>query len=177
MEKRLDLHDLFRVSILEGTSHVPYEDNFLEDILSNKDNRRSEDNENTFYEDTVLTMSSTLHAIISEITEAYRYVYKHRLVLVDMWSHIQYPGQSCNRHGHAPQGVSAVYYVKVPEGAGSLTFHTPCNPWEHGGETEYVVKPKPRHYVIFPGWLPHSVKRNASEDTRISLSFNFNIAQ
>jgi len=36
----------------------------------------------------------------------------------------------------------------------------------------YVDKPENSGDLIFPGWLPHKVPRNDSDQRRVSISFN-----
>ena len=40
---------------------------------------------------------------------------------------------------------------------------------------EYYVQPKENLMILFPSWLMHSVDASASDDDRISLSFNIHI--
>jgi hypothetical protein len=62
---------------------------------------------------------------------------------------------------------STVYWAQVPENSGSLSLH----PMGIEGP-EIVVKPKEGDFLVFPSFLIHGVKHNASSEKRVSMSFN-----
>ena len=106
-------------------------------------------------------------------------------VLGNMWANINYPGNSNRPHLHPNSLFSGVYWVKAPEKSGSLMLYEPrpgvqCTmpnrkegklPPELWREVHYT--PRAGTIVMFPAWLWHEVKTNESNDTRISVSFNF----
>ena len=79
---------------------------------------------------------------------------------------------STNLHNHTNVYVSAVVYVKVPQGSGSLVFRPKLNQYNNSA---YSCKFEPEKgvYYMFPGYLDHFVTRNKSDEFRISLSLNF----
>ena len=106
-------------------------------------------------------------------------------VLGNMWANINYPGNANRPHLHPNSLFSGVYWVKAPEKSGSLMLYEPrpgvqCTmpnrkegklPPELWREVHYT--PRAGTAVMFPAWLWHEVKLNESNDTRISVSFNF----
>ena len=106
-------------------------------------------------------------------------------VLGNMWANINYPGNSNRPHLHPNSLFSGVYWVKAPEKSGSLMLYEPRPgvhttmpnrkegklPPELWREVHYT--PRAGTIVMFPAWLWHEVIPNQSNDTRISVSFNF----
>ena len=106
-------------------------------------------------------------------------------VLGNMWANINYPGNSNRPHLHPNSLFSGVYWIKAPEKSGNLMLYEPRPgvhttmpnrkevklPPELWREVHY--QPKAGTIVMFPAWLWHEVKPNESNDTRISVSFNF----
>ena len=108
-------------------------------------------------------------------------------VLGNMWANINYPGNYNRPHLHPNALFSGVYWIKTPVKSGNLMFYDP-RPGSHttmpnrkGNEgklppplwREVHYEPKAGNAVMFPAWLWHEVKPNESNDTRISVSFNF----
>jgi len=90
-------------------------------------------------------------------------------------------------HSHQTSIFSGVYYVKVPPNSGRLVFDAPhmelmvsylnywhleCQGFNEFNSNNWSVAPSPGDLVIFPSWLPHYVEPNASDEDRISISFN-----
>ena len=106
-------------------------------------------------------------------------------VLGNMWANINYPGNANRPHLHPNALFSGVYWVKAPEKSGDLMLYEPRPgvhttmpnrkegklPPELWREVHYT--PRAGTIVMFPAWLWHEVRPNQSNDTRISVSFNF----
>ena len=105
--------------------------------------------------------------------------------LGNMWANINHPGGYNKPHMHPNTLFSGVYYIKTPPNCGKLI----CSDPRSGNQTVMPVRVKgtPPKYlwrechldvkegriIIFPAWMWHSVEPNESNDTRISVSFNF----
>ena len=113
----------------------------------------------------------------------------YSLKLSNLWININGKGHSNNVHTHAGCIMSGVYYVKIPTCCcGELKFHKSfedqclkeywgCNEnfdrySESMNHMEHYVTPKENTMILFPSWLLHSVDRSASDEDRISISFN-----
>ena len=161
------------MSLIRGHSDVVFDDDFIDSILAYKDKKVNNDPDSSHFEDTLCPSSPTLQRIVSELKDVFFSAQKMRLKLENWWSHIEYTNMSCNTHNHWPYHVSAVYYVKVPEGSGKFVCYPPGNPYER--YNAYYVTPEEKTFILFPSWLDHAVLRNRAKVPRISLSFNFNI--
>jgi uncharacterized protein (TIGR02466 family) len=103
----------------------------------------------------------------------------------NMWANINYPGCYNRPHIHPNSLFSGVYFIKTPQKSGNLMVYDPRpgvqmtmpnrkegkSPPEIWREVHY--EPKAGRCIMFPSWLWHEVKPNKSNDTRISVSFNF----
>ena len=117
-------------------------------------------------------------------------------VLGNMWANINYPGNFNRPHIHPNALFSGVYYIKAPKGSGNLMVYDPrpgihmIMPNRKGDKRtknmildhgplpselwrEVHYEPVAGRIIMFPAWLWHEVKPNESNDTRISVSFNF----
>ena len=106
-------------------------------------------------------------------------------VLGNMWANINYPGCFNRPHLHPNSLFSGVYWVKTPVKSGNLMLYDPrprvqmAMPSRKKGKLspelwrEVHYEPVAGRCIMFPSWLWHEVKPNKSNDTRISVSFNF----
>ena len=106
-------------------------------------------------------------------------------VLGNMWANINYPSGYNRPHLHPNSLFSGVYWIKTPDQSGHLMLYDP-RPGVHTTMPNRKEGQLPSqlwrevHYeaiagriIMFPAWLWHEVKPNESNDTRISVSFNF----
>lgn len=108
---------------------------------------------------------------------------EQQVSLQNYWVHVTPPGEVTQLHDHKPAIFSGVYYVDKPEDSGDLVF-VDINPYHEfsprtlPGTSDPITRPEISMPVgegtmlIFPGWLPHKVARNASDRRRVSISFN-----
>ena len=106
-------------------------------------------------------------------------------VLGNMWANINYPGGYNRPHLHPNALFSGVYWIKAPKNCGNLMIYEPrpgaptTMPIRKEGKLppelwrEIHYQPKAGTAIMFPAWLWHEVRPNESNDTRISVSFNF----
>ena len=106
-------------------------------------------------------------------------------VLGNMWANVNYPGGFNRPHLHPNSLFSGVYWIKTPINSGKLMLYEPrpgaqCTmpnrkkvqlPPQLWREIYY--EPVAGRCIMFPAWLWHEVRSNESNDTRISVSFNF----
>ena len=106
-------------------------------------------------------------------------------VLGNMWANVNYPKCYNRPHIHPNSLFSGVYWVTAPKNSGNFMIYDPRPgiqmampnrkegklPPEHWREVHY--EPRAGTCIMFPSWLWHEVKPNESNQTRISVSFNF----
>lgn len=167
--QNIDTTSLF--TIQEEHGYISGIDNIkiAEEILSNQV-RVTENYTNSRFEDTKIEFNDDSE-IVKLLACMTKLAQMKELVLTDYWSQIHRPLESTDIHNHfAPTmdyRLSWVYYVKVPEGAGSLVFHL------NDDVPVAIVEPEVGKFIIFPNWLKHKVTKNLSNDIRISVAGNF----
>ena len=102
------------------------------------------------------------------------------------WANVNPKGAFHVPHHHPNNFLSGVYYLRTQEGADSITFHDPRPMVEtiaprfrainRYNAMEHPIPAKTGRLVLFPAWLVHSVRANASDAVRISISFNIQFA-
>ncbi len=114
------------------------------------------------------------------------YKIKNKIVLGNWWVNINGYGNYNRLHIHG--GVlSGVFYVKTAKAdSGSLIFHRPSYMYEVASFTttdldstalEVSYEPLDKRLILFPAWIPHSVNANFSDQKRVSIGFNYVVAQ
>lgn len=97
------------------------------------------------------------------------------------------PGEYDSPHHHPESDLLGVYYVKARPGSGDILFHDARGSvptmWQdplvvddtngRSGRVIYRVNPEEGKFVMFPGYLIHSVEPNLSDDVRMSIIFEF----
>jgi uncharacterized protein (TIGR02466 family) len=103
----------------------------------------------------------------------------------EMWAIINKTGDFNVIHTHPNCYLSAAYYVKAPEKCGRFQIENP-NIAKRNFYPEIKTKNELNLQVagmeieegdllIFPGYLPHKVRANESNEDRIVISFNVDI--
>ena len=110
-----------------------------------------------------------------------------RLVMDSFWINILNPYAAHSGHIHPHSVLSGTYYVKTPEGAGALKLEDPRLPLMMNApaplkqapesQQQFVYRqPQPGQIMMWESWLRHEVTANHGEDLRISISFNYSLA-
>ena len=150
----------------------------------------SKTNVNGWHSQTDMNKKEEYNPLTKELFNMQFEIYKKELltlkpVLGNMWANINYKGGFNRPHLHPNALFSGVYWIKAPENSGNLMLYEPrpgmqCTmpdrkegklPPELWREVHY--QPRAGTVVMFPAWLWHEVRPNESNDTRISVSFNF----
>ena len=84
----------------------------------------------------------------------------HKLTIDQFWAAHYKNGNQALAHDHYPALWSGIIYIKS-EGLASPTYFPDCN-YEHPADEGT--------YIVFPGWLRHSVK--SGSDNRYICAFN-----
>ena len=160
-------------------------------IQWSKQNRGiSRTNAGGWHSKTDMNKKQEYNVLTKELFDMQFEIYKKELldfkpVLGNMWANINYPGCFNRPHLHPNSLFSGVYWIKTPPNSGNLMLYDP-RPGTHTtlpNRKEGKLPPqlwREVHYepvagriIMFPAWLWHEVKPNDSNDTRISVSFNF----
>ena len=98
------------------------------------------------------------------------------------WANVLTQGASHRAHSHPNNFLSGAYYLRTPAGADTINFHDPrpqtgiirppVTELTAENTDQVVVRVKNGTLLLFPAYLRHSVDANASEEPRISISFN-----
>lgn len=108
--------------------------------------------------------------------------------VVHSWLNLFEKNQTENQHTHYGNFLSGCYYVDSDGDSGAFIFPdalTERDMWKglylknkiketvlNTSSASYL--PKPGRMLLFQSWMPHSVLKNNSEKTRISIAFNVN---
>jgi uncharacterized protein (TIGR02466 family) len=98
------------------------------------------------------------------------------------WATVLATGAVHRVHHHPNNYLSAVYYLRTHPGADTINFHDPRSQTgviqppvvnlTADNTDQVVVRVRNGTLLAFPAYLRHSVDANASEQERISISFN-----
>ena len=157
---------------------------------SQQDKGVSKTNAGGWHSTTDMNRKDEYYVLIKELFAMQYEIFKKEFltqkpVLGNMWANINYPGNANRPHLHPNSLFSGVYWIKAPEKSGNLMLYEPrpgvhtTMPNRKEGKLpselwrEIHYQPKAGTAIMFPSWLWHEVKPNQSNDTRISVSFNF----
>jgi uncharacterized protein (TIGR02466 family) len=98
-----------------------------------------------------------------------------------MWLNVHGQGGFNHVHVHTTSWYSGVFYLQCSEKSGNITFTDP----RPGADMSYyhqltqgrlhTITPSAGDLILFPGFLPHLVEPNCSQEPRISVSFNIEL--
>ena len=164
MEK--NLIQIYQLEVIQGYTKANV-NRLLEVILQNASKRLAPHPRTSHFEDSYCPDSAIIDKIVEDMQEVYP---KGRLSLDAKWGHIHQKNMSTNTHHHTSHPVAGVVYLSVPKESGQIHFFP--NPLH---DYSYTISPKKGMFLLFPGWIPHSVNRNLSSEPRVSVSFNFKL--
>jgi len=103
-----------------------------------------------------------------------------KMFMAHSWINFTGRGQGQASHQHEDSVLSGVYYYQTTGRDGDLILENP-NPFvmlelfPFGEKVANISQHTPSvgKLILFPGWLRHKVNNNQSDDTRISISFNY----
>ena len=166
---------------------------YLEDHImrwSQNDKGVSKTNAGGWHSSTDMNQKEKYNPLTRELFNMQEEIYQkenlsRKPVLGNMWANINYPGNSNRPHLHPNSLFSGVYWIKTPMKSGNLMLYDPrpgahtTMPNRKEGKLpsqlwrEIHYEPKAGRCIMFPAWMWHEVKPNESNQTRISVSFNF----
>ena len=166
---------------------------YLEDHIMRwvqNDKGVSKTNAGGWHSETDMNKREEYNPLTQELFNIQNEIYKKehltmKPVLGNMWANVNYPKCYNRPHIHPNSLFSGVYWVKAPQNSGNFMIYDPrpgiqmAMPNRKEGKLpsqfwrEVHYQPKAGTCIMFPSWLWHEVKPNESNDTRISVSFNF----
>ena len=105
--------------------------------------------------------------------------------LANFWFNVNSRGNYNTLHNHRGGIISGVLYILVPDdNCGGITFertdkelqyYLPPFLDNHNEFTSsiFTIKPKEGSLILFPSWFKHRVEPSQSQNSRISMSFNY----
>ena len=98
------------------------------------------------------------------------------------WANVLAKGAPHRIHSHPNNFLSGAYYLRTSVGADTINFHDPrpqagiirppVTELTSENTDQVVVRVTNGTLLLFPAYLQHSVDANASDEPRISISFN-----
>lgn len=198
----LTRHDLWPVSLwqVDLPNFGPFNDQMLSEIkrleAAHPDGAHGRSNPTGWQSPKVLQVlpafktliSVAIDALANPLSQHFNWDISRGIVGVESWANVNPPGSLNRLHAHAGSLISGAYYLVTPENSGDISFYDtrqlfqeeneppPLDPnRKHPAAPRRRVTPKPGMMLLFPGWLPHDVDVNRSNETRYSLSFNLNV--
>ena len=107
-----------------------------------------------------------------------------KVVIENFWVNINHKGNANAVHIHDNSFLSGCFYVKAKPGQGSITFYknyaldyivssqAVIDHYTPISASAITYEPQTGKLLLFPGYLPHGVGFNASDEERISIAFN-----
>lgn len=132
--------------------------------------------------------SRALRALVMELSNQYVQsiggaAYADKDVQIKCWAMILREGDYSSVHTHPFADVCGCYYVQVPEdmaaNEGHIVFLDPRGGARGSrmfGSGQIRVLPEVSGGVVFPNWLDHYVESHYTSGTRISIAWNFYVA-
>ena len=110
------------------------------------------------------------------------------LILEDMWINILDDGGSHGSHIHPHSAISGTTYVSIPKEAGEIRFEDPrlqlmmsAPPRKKDARPElktfHTHQPASGEVLLWESWLRHEVRQNQAGFKRVSISFNYKLAE
>ena len=171
MNRDVELINIAKIDVLKGTVDSDL-DSLSKILLDNYHNKFECEVDSTYFEDSICPPNHVVDNIIEQLKIDFYAVTKEKISPLNYWGHIHEKNMSTNMHNHNDTYVSAVVYVEVPEGSGSIVFRPKLNQYDNSAYSS-KFSPERGVYYMFPGYLDHFVTRNMSDQLRISLSINF----
>ena len=94
---------------------------------------------------------------------------KNENLVFGFWLNEMQPGHVTTAHTHDDDDelLSCVYYIKVPDNSGDLII-------THNSERS-IINPEEGTFVYFSPDTLHEVSKNESNESRLSVAFNFGL--
>ena len=108
--------------------------------------------------------------------------FENKTTRFQSWFTLCKKGNYGHIHSHGYMDISGCYYYKTNGKDGNIFFESP-NKLLEASQCYYPLAERWEHQplvgklLLFPGWLPHGIHYNNTNNKRISLSFNIQMLQ
>lgn len=122
---------------------------------------------------------------IAAYMKSFRVRREFHVNMTGLWVNSNYRDHFNMPHTHSPDFFSGVWYLKVPANSGAICFMNPvhANTYNyHNFFADECFQDSATYYcsdndlIMFPSYVEHLVMPNESDEERISVAFNFNLA-
>ena len=127
-----------------------------------------------------------LHNLLKNTLTSFPNIIDDQKITIDAWVNMNKPGDYNLKHDHPNCHLSGVLWIKTPKNSGKIEFdspisfqaHTELNAYNDDFKNKnnifhcYYFEPVEGNILVFPSCLRHDVKKNLSDEERISVSFN-----
>ena len=119
----------------------------------------------------IFTYLKLIRSPVADTEERFRYK------IFGSWMTQSHKKDYAHIHTHGSSDISGVYYFKTNEQDGNIFFENPAKYLENSYcfshiDSRATWSPKVGKIILFPGWMPHGVTTNTTDNERISVSFN-----
>lgn len=98
----------------------------------------------------------------------------------EAWFNLSNKGQYQEQHTHAGHNISAIYYVKAPEGSAGTVFKQPYFKQSLPKLSNHkfiqesaIYRAKPNTLILFESHVPHLTEQHKIDQERITIAMNF----
>ena len=123
----------------------------------------------------LLELGNRIDEAVHELAKAFNV--HDKLIRKDSWVNYQTKYQYQNVHTHPGNIISTCYYIQATPEDGVFRIHPPkseLNMWVDIKDYESIsYKPRTGLILAFPSSTEHSVSQNLTDNTRISISCNY----
>lgn len=125
------------------------------------------------YENTYIALEAIpeIDSVRAAATLAAQTILRREKLKLGFWFNIMRPGDRTARHNHEEEDelLSCVYYLSAPENCGDLLLYP--------AQGAVRITPVEGRFVFFSPKLTHAVEENRSGRQRVSVAFNFGLAE
>ena len=158
-------------------------------VLSNQGGWQSKD----FRPDAYAEMKPLHDKIMDQVDNCIRDYGYHEVhcypIMENFWFNINKQGNTNSVHIHDNSFISGVYYVSARPEQGNINVYknhmqdfiiasaAPMKNYTPISASCIAYEPMSSKLILFPGWLPHGVERNKTDEDRVSVSFNVKLVR
>ena len=169
--------ELTKKNIRSCMSYISKKGNLVKNVnnFHSKDRNIIEHLNLSYFQDTFISKSNEY------MRNTLGYEYDHSFI-TQSWLNVSNHKQTHHSHYHPNSIVSGVFYIEQPNTDDDFYFtkfessrllpHIPYNPEIENTWQELHMSIEKNSLILFPSHVPHGVKQNNQNTSRITLSFN-----